>query len=65
VRRALLEDLELVLVQIARLPRADTPVERALIERAIRRGDVLGRLRSAEPDARPSVSPRPVARPTA
>lgn len=48
-RRALLETLELVLVQIARLPRADTPDERAFIERAIRRGDLMARLRSAVP----------------
>jgi hypothetical protein len=57
-RRALLEDLELVLVQIARLPRADTPAERALIDRAIRRGDVLGKLRSAAPDAPSVATPR-------
>lgn len=48
-RRTLLESLELVLVQIARLPHADTPAERALIDRAIRNGDLLARLRSAVP----------------
>jgi len=46
-RRRLLEDLELVLVQLASLPRADTAEERALIDRALRRGNVLTRLRSA------------------
>jgi len=46
-RRRLLEDLELVLAQLVLLPRADSPEERALIDRALRRGDVLTRLRSA------------------
>jgi hypothetical protein len=48
-RRALLEHLELVLAQIALLPRADDPAERALIDGAIRRGDLLAKLRSAVP----------------
>jgi len=48
-RQRLLEDLELVLVQIVQLPRADTPEERALIDHAIRRGDVLTKLRAAVP----------------
>ncbi len=48
-RHRLLEDLELVLVQIARLPRADTPAERALIDRAIRRGDLMAKLRAGTP----------------
>jgi hypothetical protein len=50
-RRALLEDLELVLGQIARLPGADSPAERALIDRALRRGDLLAKLRAAVPGA--------------
>jgi hypothetical protein len=53
-RRALLEDLELVLGQIARLPRADTPEERAFIGRAIRRGDLLSKLRTASPAGAPT-----------
>lgn len=52
-RRALLEDLELVLAQIARLPRADTPVERTLIDQAIRRGDLLSKLHTAVPAGAP------------
>jgi hypothetical protein len=56
-RRGLLEALELVLVQIARLPRADTPGERALIDRAIRRGDLMARLRTAVPAG---AAPRPL-----
>jgi hypothetical protein len=55
-RRALLEDLELLLAQIARLPRADTPEERALIDGAIRRGDVMAKLRGAQPDERPTAA---------
>ncbi|GJG88812.1 hypothetical protein tb265_39930 [Gemmatimonadetes bacterium T265] len=56
-RRALLEDLELVLAQLARLPRADTPEERALIDRAIRRGDLLAKLRTAAPAGAPAGAP--------
>jgi hypothetical protein len=55
-RRALLEDLELVLGQIARLPRADTPDERALIDRAIRRGDLMAKLRTAVPAGAPAAA---------
>jgi hypothetical protein len=54
-RRALLEELELVLGQIARLPRADTADERALIDRAIRRGDLMARLRTAAPAGAPAA----------
>lgn len=57
-RRALLEDLELVLAQIARLPRADTPEERALIDRAIRRGDLLAKLRGATSAPAPATARR-------
>lgn len=53
-RRALLEDLELILGQIARLPRTDTPDERALIDRAIRRGDLMAKLRTAVPAGAPT-----------
>jgi hypothetical protein len=53
-RRELLETLELVLVQIARLPRADSPGERALIDRAIRQGDLMTRLRGAVPAGSPA-----------
>jgi hypothetical protein len=53
-RRALFESLELVLVQIARLPRADSPAERALIDRAIRQGDLIAKLRAAPPAPHPA-----------
>ena len=53
-RRRLFEALELVLVQIARLPRAGTTDERSLIDRAIERGDLMTRLRATP--ARPLPS---------
>ena len=53
-RRRLFEALELVLVQIARLPRAGTSDERSLIDRAIERGDLMTRLRATP--ARPIPS---------
>jgi hypothetical protein len=53
-RRRLFEDLELVLVQIVRLPSADSGDERALIERTIERGDMLTKLRAAAPGRAPA-----------
>jgi hypothetical protein len=53
-RRRLFEDLELVLVQIVRLPAERSGEERALIEQTIRRGDVLTKLRAAAPGRAPS-----------
>jgi hypothetical protein len=47
--RALLEDLELVLAQIARLPRQNPDTEVDLAERAIERSRVLPRMRTLVP----------------
>lgn len=47
-RRALLEDLELVLAQIVQLP-AEASADRGLVQRSIERGAVLSRLRSSIP----------------
>lgn len=46
-RRRLLEDLELVLVQLARLDGGNSAEERALIDRTMRRADMLTKLRAA------------------
>ncbi len=48
-RRLLLEDLELLLVQLVRLDAAATPDDRAMLDRALRDGGVLSRLRTAVP----------------
>lgn len=53
--RALLEDLELVLVQIVQLSREATPDELELIGKSMRQRDVLPRLRTAIP-AGPAVA---------
>jgi len=47
-RRALLEDLEMVLAQIVQLP-AESSADRGLVQRSIERGAVLSRLRSTIP----------------
>ena len=49
-RRRLLEDLELILVQIVQLPAGAPPAdERALIDRSLRRDQLLTRLRTSNP----------------
>jgi hypothetical protein len=48
-RRRLLEDLELVLVQMAQLPAADAALERDLVKRTITRRQVLTRIRTSIP----------------
>lgn len=48
-RRKLLQDLELVLVQITQLSPSTAPVERDLIDGAVRTSDVMPRLRTAVP----------------
>lgn len=48
-RRRLFEDLELALAQIVQLSAAGTPDDRRLVERSLRRGEVLTRLRNAAP----------------
>lgn len=48
-RRALLEDLELILAQIAQLSAATTPDDRAHVGRALQGGDLLNRLRTSVP----------------
>ena len=54
--RALLEDLELVLVQIIQLSGAQLgPTDRALIEGALERSDLLPRIRTAVPAGVPGV----------
>jgi hypothetical protein len=55
--KALLEDLELVLAQIARLPQASGTDERELITQGLEQRSVLPRLRSAIP-AGPAVRPQ-------
>jgi len=47
-RRALLEDLEMVLAQIVQLP-AESSADRSQVQRSIERGAVLSRLRSSIP----------------
>jgi hypothetical protein len=49
VRRKLLQDLELVLVQITQLSPSAAPVERDMIDGAVRASDVMPRLRTAVP----------------
>jgi hypothetical protein len=53
-RRRLLEDLELVLVQLAQLPSTDAALERELVKRAIARRQVLTRIRTSIPAGRAS-----------
>jgi hypothetical protein len=48
-RRRLLEDLELTLAQIVQLPAASSPDDQELLDRAIERGELLTRLRTAVP----------------
>jgi hypothetical protein len=48
-RRRLLEDLELVLIQLAQLPATDAALERDLVKRAIARRQVLTRIRTSIP----------------
>ncbi|HEV2641804.1 MAG TPA: hypothetical protein VGT98_03820 [Candidatus Elarobacter sp.] len=48
-RRKLLQDLELVLVQITQLSPSTAPVERDMINGAVRSSDVMPRLRTAVP----------------
>jgi hypothetical protein len=49
VRRKLLQDLELVLVQMTQLSPSDTPIDREMIDGSVRNNDVITRLRSAVP----------------
>jgi hypothetical protein len=55
-RRRLLEDLELVLVQLAQLPATDAAFDREIVKRAIARRQVLTRIRTAIPAGRSSGS---------
>lgn len=55
-RRRLLEDLELVLVQLAQLPSTDAALDRELVKRAIARRQVLHRIRTAIPAGQSSGS---------
>lgn len=48
-RRRLLEDLEFILVQIMQLPAGAPADERALIDRSLRRDQLLTRLRTSNP----------------
>ncbi|HYD51539.1 MAG TPA: hypothetical protein VEA99_02885 [Gemmatimonadaceae bacterium] len=54
--RALLEDLELVLMQIAQLSGTPSGVERELLDRALRDRDLLPRLRTAAPTGPPTTT---------
>jgi len=54
VRRRLLEDLELVLVQMVQLPSRDGTLDRELIDRAIVRRQLLTRIRTSIPAGMPS-----------
>ena len=54
--RALLQDLELVLVQIAQLPRQSPEAEVDLAERAIERSRVLPRMRTLVPAGSPATT---------
>lgn len=49
VRRRLLEDLEIILVQIVQLPNSAPADERALIDRSLTRDQLLTRLRTSIP----------------
>jgi hypothetical protein len=49
VRRKLLQDLELVLVQMTQLSADVTPIDREMIDGSVRRTDVITRLRTAVP----------------
>jgi hypothetical protein len=49
VRRKLLQDLELVLVQMTQLSPTETPIDRESIDGAVKHSDVLTRLRTAVP----------------
>lgn len=49
VRRKLLQDLELVLVQMTQLSPSDTPIDREMIDGSVRNNDVITRLRTAVP----------------
>jgi hypothetical protein len=49
LRRPLLEDLELVLVQIVQLSPGSTPQDREMIEKTLRQDQVMTRLRTAIP----------------
>lgn len=51
VRRRLLQDLELALAQIVQLSAAATPDDQELVERSLRRGELLTRIRTAVPPA--------------
>lgn len=56
--RALLDDLELVLVQIIQLSGTELdPTERALIEGALEHSNLLPRIRSAVPAGVPGAGP--------
>lgn len=48
-RRQLLEDLELTLAQIVQLSAAASPDDRRLVERLLRRGELLARIRHSVP----------------
>lgn len=48
-RRQLLEDLELTLAQIVQLSAASSPDDRRLVERMLRRGELLTRIRNSVP----------------
>lgn len=48
-RRVLLEDLELTLAQIVRLAAAATTDDKTLVDRSLRGGDLLSRLRTSVP----------------
>jgi hypothetical protein len=54
VRRRLLEDLEYVLAQIVQLPTDAPPADRALVDGAIARQDMMTRIRSSIPAGFPS-----------
>lgn len=48
-RRKLLQDLELVLVQMTQLAHTETPIDREMLDGAVRHSDVITRLRTAVP----------------
>jgi hypothetical protein len=49
VRQKLLQDLELTLAQIVQLSAASTPDDQRMVERSLRRGELLTRIRTAVP----------------
>jgi len=49
VRRKLLQDLELILVQMSQLSPSDAPIDREMIDGSVRKNDVITRLRTAVP----------------